>query len=130
MKIKTFFLLLCTLSFWGSALAAPPQYKAEEVEPPHAKAIIHFNSARYDLALRVSEEILRTHPDYIPSLELKALCYRKLKNNNEAKRIYLHLIKLTDEKEDKAPYAFEVGTIHFELKNYTEAEGYFKASLK
>lgn len=114
----------------GAALAEIPN----ESEPDYSEAVIFYNTKRYDRALALLEQLQRILPKSAEVLELKALTLRATQKDKLAANVYKDLIDLKSKqgapRKEIAPYAFELGMIRFNEKDYKKALGLFEYSLK
>lgn len=124
--MKFLIILICALFLCDNTNAE--QYRAEDTEPPYARALIEYNDGKLDTSLNKLEALLSKFPEYVPALELKALVLRRKKFPEKALTIYETLIKLADTQEAKAPYHFEIGVIHYEAKHLRKVWPHFQFS--
>ena len=116
-----------------------PMYSAtaqldNQLEPEYALAVLDFNAKKFDSALKMLSEIQQKAPASVEVLELKAITLKAMKNEKDAANVYRDLVQLkTKEGKDKkeiAPYAFELGVIRYNEKNWKQAEQYLNFSAK
>jgi tetratricopeptide (TPR) repeat protein len=104
------------------------------LEPEYALAVLDFNAKDFSSALRLLSEIQKKAPASVEVLELKAITLKAMKNEKDAANVYRDLIQIkTKEGKDKkeiAPYAFELGVIRYNEKNWKQAEQYLNYSAK
>ncbi len=116
---------LCYASELGIALAEIPS----ELEPLYAEAVLAYNAADHNRALRILDEIRKKAPAASEVLELKALVM-KASQPKQSAEVYRELIKLkiAEKRPAKeiAPYYFELATMKFEAKSYSDAAVYFQ----
>lgn len=121
-QIKYFlFIFLLTLS---NAFAIPNN---GELEVMQTQATLAFHSKQFQQAREHIKSILNSDPNNISALELLALVEKENKNDQEAAKAYLKLIK-AGTKEKKPAYAFELGSIRYNQKKINEAKKYFEYS--
>lgn len=129
-KISTFAI---ALSMFGHVSQATAEI-ANELEPDYAEAVLEYNSKKYDNALKLLTEIQKKAPKAVEVLELKAITFKALKDDKGAAEVYRDLIQLKTkegkEKKEIAPYAFELGVIRYNEKNWKQAEQYLSYSAK
>lgn len=107
---------------------------SNELEPDYSEAVLEYNARKYDSALRLLTEIQKKSPKTVEVLELKAITFKALKDEKGAADVYRDLIQLKTkegkEKKEIAPYAFELGVIRYNEKNWKQAEQYLTYSAK
>ncbi len=107
---------------------------SNEIEPEYALAVLAYNDQDFNSALKLLSELQKKAPRAAEILELKAITLKALKNEREAAKIYNTLVQLKqNEKRDKkeiAPYAFELGVIRYNQKNWKLAERYLAYSAR
>lgn len=107
---------------------------ANEIEPDYAEAVLEYNAQKYENTLKLLNEIQKKAPKTVEVLELKAITLKAMKNEKGAADVYRDLVQLkTKEGKDKkeiAPYAFELGVIRYNEKNWKQAEQYLNYSAK
>ncbi len=126
-------LVILTVGSIGPMSSATAEI-ANELEPDYAEAVLEYNSQKYDNALKLLSEIQKKAPKTVEVLELKAITFKALKDEKGAADVYRDLVQLkTKEGKDKkeiAPYAFELGVIRYNEKNWKQAEQYLSYSAK
>lgn len=104
------------------------------VEPDYAEAVLNYSSKNYDRAVAILNEIQAKAPDSVEILELKAIALKASNKSDQAGKVYLDLIRLkskdSKDKKEIAPYAFEMGMLRFNEKNFGESEKFFDFAAK
>jgi tetratricopeptide (TPR) repeat protein len=105
-----------------------------EVEPEYSKAVLDYNAQNFERALRQLVDIEKKAPKSTEIQELKAITLRALKREKDAANVYRELLQMkTKDGKDKkeiAPYAFELGVIRYNEKNWKQAEQYLQFSAR
>ncbi len=105
-----------------------------QLEPEYALAVLDYNGNNFDSALKLLNELQKKAPAAVEILELKAITLKAMKNTKDAANVYRDLVQLkTKEGKDKkeiAPYAFELGVILYNEKNWKQADQYLNYSAK
>lgn len=122
-KIAVFFITVIFPRFAFSAELPP------ELEPDYQRAVIAFNSQKYDESLSLLSAILGKVPDADSALELKALNQKAKQLDGEAVKTYELLLKNSSPSQ-KAKYQFEIASLHYRSKRYAQARPLFNASIK
>lgn len=114
-------LFLCFLGF-SSAYAEVPT----PLEPEYAEAVLAYNGRNYDRALKVLDELIKSSPQTIEFLELKALTLKSALNAKESAQAYIELIRAKREmkapEKETAPYRFELAMIYFRADKMAPAK--------
>lgn len=130
--VRTISCVLC-LGLFGPMFSARAALD-NQLEPEYALAVLDFNARNYESALKTLGEIQKKAPASVEILELKAITFKAMKNEKDASTAYRDLIQLkTKEGKDKkeiAPYAFELGVIRYNERNWKQAEQYLNFSAK
>jgi tetratricopeptide (TPR) repeat protein len=131
--------LFRTIFFLGLAgLFGPVSHATAEMEnqlePEYALAVLDYNANDFAGALKTLSELQKKAPAVVEILELKAITLKAMKNDKDAANVYRDLVQLkTKEGKDKkeiAPYAFELGVIRYNEKNWKQADQYLNYSAK
>lgn len=122
--------LLAAIAFAPALCGAASKYPAERTEPAHAKAMIRYNAGDLPRAQGILDELLVDYPDYVPALELKALILRRQGHDARALKIYERLISLAESPKKAAPYHFDLASIHFGEKRFSDARTHFETSIR
>ncbi|MBC7386705.1 MAG: hypothetical protein H7301_11165 [Cryobacterium sp.] len=105
-----------------------------EFEPEYSEAVLEFNAHNYDSTLKMLEVLQKKAPTSVEVLELRAISYRALKNSSGASAAYRELIQMKtksgSDKKEIAPYAFELGMLRYQDKEWKQADSYFSYSAK
>ena len=105
-----------------------------QLEPEYALAVLDYNARDFDSALKMLNELQKKAPTAVEILELKAITLKAMNQPKDAANVYRDLVQLkTKEHKDKkeiAPYAFELGVIRYNEKNWKQAEQYLNYSAK
>lgn len=105
-----------------------------QLEPEYALAVLDYNAQDFDSAIKLLNELQKKAPATVEILELKAITLKAMKNEKEAANVYRDLVQVkTKQGKDKkeiAPYAFELGVIRYNEKNWKQAEQYLNYSAK
>lgn len=105
-----------------------------ELEPDYSEAVLAFNAKNYDRALALLNELLKKNPQIIELMELKALTLKNTHQSAESASIYSQLIdvKKREARPEKefAPYAFELGMIHYREKKTELAQQEFELAIR
>jgi len=105
-----------------------------QLEPEYALAVLDYNSRDFASALRMLSELQKKAPAAVEILELKAITLKAMKNEKDAANVYRDLVQIKTkggkDKKEIAPYAFELGVIRYNEKNWKQAEQYLNYSAK
>lgn len=105
-----------------------------QLEPEYALAVLDYNAKDFDSALRILSELQKKAPAAVEILELKAIALKAMKNEKDAANVYRDLVRLKTkagkDKREIAPYAFELGVIRYNERNWKQAEQYLNYSAK
>ncbi len=125
--------LAALLSLLGPMSSATAEI-ANDIEPEYAKAVLAYNDQDFNGALKMLAELQKRSPRTPEILELKAITHKALKDEKGAALAYRELVqiktKLKSEKKEIAPYAFELGVIRYNQKNWKEAAQYLNYSAR
>lgn len=115
--------------------ASPATAELEnQLEPEYAMAVLDYNAKDFASALKLLSDLQKKAPAAVEILELKAITLKAMKNEKDAANVYRDLVQIkTKEGKDKkeiAPYAFELGVIRYNEKNWKQAEQYLNYSAK
>ncbi len=104
-----------------------------KLEPLYSEALLAYNMGQHDKAKRLYSQILHEDPKQIDTLRLKALTHKALQENDEAKKAYGALILISKKEKlaprEYAPYYFELGTLAFHQKDFSQARSYLEKSI-
>lgn len=130
--IRTIFSVIA-VGLLGHASVATAELE-NQLEPEYALAVLDYNAKDFPSALKLLNELQKKAPAAVEILELKAITLKAMKNEKDAANTYRDLVQLkTKEGKDKkeiAPYAFELGVIRYNEKNWKQAEQYLNYSAK
>jgi len=105
-----------------------------QLEPEYAMAVLDYNAKDYPSALKMLNDLQKKAPAAVEILELKAITLKAMKNDKDAANVYRDLVQLKTkagkDKKEIAPYAFELGVIRYNEKNWKQAEQYLNYSAK
>ena len=122
----SFLLLTCaTVSRTTHAIESHPGISSESM---YSEAVLAFNKKQSSEALRILDELLRTSPNHVEALELKALTLKSQGDDRNSLDVYNRLIRLKPDKE-RGPYHFELGVILNRQKKSDIARVQFEKAL-
>jgi len=100
-------------------------------ESRYDEAVIAYNKKQTQKALMILDELLGASPKNKEYLEMKALALKDKGDPKQSLSVYLRLYELAT-KSERGPYAFEVGSLYFQLGKLDLARPYFQkaADLK
>ncbi len=102
-----------------------------EAEVTQAEASAYYHNQKYEEALSQLRKIISGTDSgtkvNVAALELMALIFRQQKEEAQAAGVYKKLIQTAPESV-RAPYHYELGTLRYQKKNYTEAKEHFEYS--
>ena len=102
-------------------------------EPILSRAILAYQEKKWDDAKKLIEEILKAVPEQTEALELEAMIYKAQGKPEEARGVFLKLLNKQNPSEpgnSSGLYAFELGRIFFERKNFLEAKKYLLRAIE
>lgn len=103
-------------------------------EPQYSEAVLAYNGRDYDRAIKILDELEKASPATIEFLELKALAYKSSNRPLQSEKIYTDLLRRKQKEgapaKALAPYAFELGVLKYNAKNWQQASKLFQAAIR
>lgn len=94
-------------SLFSMAEEAHPGLGAESM---YSEAVLAINQKRNEEALRILDSLLKSSPDHVEALELKALTLKTKGDDRQSLEVYEKLAQLKS-PEQQGPYHFEIGIL-------------------
>lgn len=109
-------------------LFAEESHPGISAESMYSEAVLAFNKKQTAEALSVLDELLKTSPNHVEALELKALTLKTRGEDRKSMEVYNKLIQLKPEKE-RGPYHFELGVVLNREQKNDEAKKHFEKAV-
>lgn len=92
------------------------------------QAVIDFNKKKFNEALSSLQEILKTSPTDLQSLELMALTFKGASKDKESLEVYQRLLSISP-PEKKGAYQFEIAMIYYKQRKFIKSQPYFEKAI-
>ena len=110
-----------------SSVLAAESHPGLEAEATYSEAVIAYHQRKLQLSIKIIEKLLKSNPDYLSALELKALSLKELGQEKERIPLLQKILEVKPREERGALY-FELALLLQKNQRLDEARVSFEAA--